>query len=206
MKKDFDIELDQLSTEEIQNLIHNKEGLSSEQFLKLKRELKLRRTVDQMMINSKKRRKHQNKVNNKNPKKLNKLAMFSTLNRHYISIFSIPIIALTFSYLLDYRFPISTNDDVKYGYSTIGKIKRIKENTIWTQDFNGGKQVTTSYTIYYTYTIKNNVYENNYFIVNKTTNLKYIRFFKENIGKMNTSIKYNSYDPAESTLIIPNLE
>lgn len=204
MKQNFNRKIEDLSTEELQRILDSRNNISSEQFLIIKRELKLRTTID-IMVNNEKSVVNPKKIRNKTSKKINSTSLFFELNKGTLTVYTIVILGLISLYVLKYSSPIKTNSNLKYNRSTIGTIERIEYNNGWEQSFEGGKEITVSCTLFYMYTVDDSLYRNHYDIINRSANLKYINFFKENIGKENLSIKYQNTSPEKSTIIIPLL-
>jgi len=145
------------------------------------------------------------KAHHKTSRKINSFKLFFELNKGKLTVFTIVILGLIAVNFLKYRLPLKPNTNLKYNRSTIGTIEKIEYNNGWAQGFEGGKEITVSYTVFYMYKVDDSLYRNRYDLFNRTANLKYINFFKENIGKENTSIKYQNNAPEKSTLLIPDL-
>jgi|SRR5690554_1771347 len=193
LKKEFEIFLSNLSTEELEKKINNND-FSGNEMLEAKRELRFRSELDESSIKNE-------TYKHRTPKKPR---LFGYELYNYKPILGVMLVVLPILLFMIYQDFIYSSKPSYYNEldkSHKAKLVNLKTNTITSQGFEGATESIRDYDISYRYNVNGVTYDNKITLPPNVENKNLIRTIRfKNSNNDSIDIRYNSYYPNESYL------
>lgn len=196
--------LDEVSLEELKEMLSSQE-FTGEDSLALKREIKLRKELEDIQIKESTAIKISKSLEEE--KGLSWwLKILLVLKGETITLWSIVIIAVAGSSIIMY-YPSGKPDNYyQYTQEVLGKIEKVESVGGWAQGLDGAYLITHAYNVHYTYRVNNKVYVSKELFENRFGINKHIQLMRDYIGREGFPIKYKSENPEASILDVYSFE